>query len=366
VGASFGRSWPDSGAVLRSTGLLQLDPLARVDKAHRLTCLARMSGDAMAGSIDAPLWRAGQATAFETWVHAVCLVPVEDWPLLRIARDAIRDRGGGPGRTLLDEVLQLVASYETGATISEIEQPGNRTAGWAWSQRKHAVEYLLRSGELVCTERRGSKRVYDLPERRIPHHYLADANRPVPELLGTIARLAISAMGVATASDVARYYGISAGQAQLGLKKAGLRQIEVAGWSEPAWIDAAWIDAARRSQSELAGPSEPEPAGPVLIGPFDNLIWDRKRTRRVFGFDYVFEAYKPAAKRVYGYYVLGLLDGGEFTGRVDLRREPGQFAVLATHLEPAADPARFAVALKAALARLAHQLGLGNERPPAW
>jgi uncharacterized protein YcaQ len=367
VGASLGRSWPDSGAVLRSTGLLQLDPLTRVDKAHRLTCLARMSGDAPASSIDAPLWRPGQATAFETWVHAVCLVPVEDWPLLRIARDAIRDRGGGPRRILLDEVLQLVASYETGATISEIEQPGNRTAGWAWSQRKHAVEYLLRSGELVCTERRASKRVYDLPGRRIPQHYLADANRPVPELLATIASRAISAMGVATAGDVARYYGISASQAQLGLEKADLRQIEVAGWPEPAWpepawIEPAWIEPARASQPELAWPSEPEPAGPVLIGPFDNLIWDRKRTRRVFGFDYVFEAYKPAAKRVYGYYVLGLLDGDEFTGRVDLSREPGQLAVLATHREPATDPARFAAALEAALTRLARQLGLGNER----
>src|SRR3984957_6771920 len=258
VRASLGRRWPDSAAVLRNTGLLQLDPLARVEKAHRLTCLARMSGDAAASSIDAPLWRPGLATAFETWVHAVCLVPVEDWPLLRIARDAIRNRDDGPRRALLAEVLQLVASYETGATISEIEQPGTRTAGWDWSERKHAVEYLLRSGELVCTERRGSKRVYDLPERRIPQHYLASADQPVAELLGTTATRAVSAMGVATTGDVARYYGISAVQAQLGLEKAGHRQAEVPGWPEPAWIDP---DCA----SDPAGASESEPAGPVLI-----------------------------------------------------------------------------------------------------
>jgi uncharacterized protein YcaQ len=56
--------------------------------------------------------------------------------------------------------------------------------------------------------------------------------------------------------------------------------------------------------------------------------------------------------------VLALLDGDEFTGRVDLRREPDRLAVLATHLEPGADPARFAAALAEALDRLARQLGL--------
>lgn len=239
VYASFARPLLSSWEVLRRTGLLQLDPLARVDKAHRLTCLARMDGSARVSGIDAPLWQDGQASAFETWVHAVCLVPVEDWPLLRLARDDIRKRSGGPPEPVLGEVRDLVSSYPSGATISDIERPGHRTSGWEWSARKHAVEHMLRSGDLVCTTRHGAKRVYDLPERRIPERYLADTTRSAEDLLASIAAKAIGAMAIATTGDVARYYNISAARAEIGLRHAGMRQIQVEGWNTPAWIHPA-------------------------------------------------------------------------------------------------------------------------------
>jgi uncharacterized protein YcaQ len=344
VYASIGPCRPSSDAVLKSTGLLQLDPLSRVDKAHRLTCLARMDASARAADIDAPLWQDGQAAAFETWVHAVCLVPAADWPLLRIARDNIRRGTGGPPRPLLDEVIALVRSYPDGATISDIEHPGHRTSGWEWSERKHAVEHMLRSGDLVCTARRGSKRVYDLPQRRIPKRYLAETGRSTEELLASIAAKAIGAMAIATAGDVARYYNISTKQAELGLGGAGLRQVTVQGWKAPAWIDPA-----------TSGPPDTT-RDPVLIGPFDNLIWDRQRTRRVFQFDYTFEAYKPKQKRTYGYYVMALLDNGELTGRADMRGDLDQVTVLASYPEPGTDPAQFVASLESARARLQHQL----------
>ena len=45
----------------------------------------------------------------------------------------------------------------------------------------------------------------------------------------------------------------------------------------------------------------------VLLSPFDNLLWDRAWTRRLFAFDHLIEVYKPNPERVYGYYVLPLL-----------------------------------------------------------
>ncbi len=342
--ASFGRRLTTSHDVLASTGLLQLDPLTRVDKAHRLTCLARMDPSARAADVDPPLWREGSAATFETWVHAVCAVPVEDWPLLRIARDDIRQWDGGPPRSLLDEVRDLVASHPAGATISDIERPGHRTSGWEWSARKHAVEHMLRSGDLVCTTRRGSKRVYDLPERRIPERYLTDASQSPEDLLAAIATKAIDAMGIATTGDVARYYNISVQRAEIGLERAGMRPVEVDGWNAPTWINPATT-----TVPDLA-------IDPVLVGPFDNLIWDRQRTRRIFHFDYVFEAYKPKQKRVYGYYVMALLDDARLTGRADLRRDTDRLTVLAQYPEPDTDPGQFAASLKSALTRLERQL----------
>src|SRR5262249_38145814 len=159
------------------------------------------------------------------------------------------------------------------------------------------------------------------------------------ELLARIAVKAIDAMAIATAGDVARYYNISAKQAELGLGGAGLRQVTVQGWNAPAWIDPA-----------TSGP--PDTArDPVLIGPFDNLIWDRQRTRRVFQFDYTFEAYKPKQKRAYGYYVMALLDNGDLTGRADMRRDMDQLTVLAAYPETGTDSAQFAASLEFARTR---------------
>ena len=61
------------------------------------------------------------------------------------------------------------------------------------------------------------------------------------------------------------------------------------------------------------------PQGLRLLNPFDPLIHDRQRTRRLFGFDYAIEIWVPAKKRKYGYYVLPILEGQRFTGRIDCK-----------------------------------------------
>jgi uncharacterized protein YcaQ len=61
----------------------------------------------------------------------------------------------------------------------------------------------------------------------------------------------------------------------------------------------------------------PPPPQAAIVGPLDNLMWDRALLRWVFDFDYVWEVYKPAAQRRYGYYVLPVLYGDRFIARFD-------------------------------------------------
>ena len=70
----------------------------------------------------------------------------------------------------------------------------------------------------------------------------------------------------------------------------------------PGWADPSALAEAPRGHHRI-----------TLLSPFDSLLWDRKRTRRMFGFEHSLEAYVPRAKRVHGYYTMPLLAGGRLS-----------------------------------------------------
>lgn len=62
-------------------------------------------------------------------------------------------------------------------------------------------------------------------------------------------------------------------------------------------------------------------AGAAVIAPLDNLLWDRRLAKELFGFEYTWEIYVPDAKRRYGYYVLPVLYGDRFIARFEPVRD---------------------------------------------
>ena len=112
----------------------------------------------------------------------------------------------------------------------------------------------------------------------------------------------------------------------------------------------------------------------TLLSPFDNLICDRARTRRLFGFDFTVEIYTPQHKRQYGYYVLPILYGDRLIGRIDpkMDREHGRLHIHAVHAENGAPLDRkTARSIRSAIEDLAAFLGAADIHythlvPAAW
>jgi uncharacterized protein YcaQ len=88
----------------------------------------------------------------------------------------------------------------------------------------------------------------------------------------------------------------------------------------------------------------------TLLSPFDSLVWDRKRTLRMFGFEHSLEAYVPAPKRVHGYFAMPLLAGGRLLGRVDPARQGSTLIARQLTLDKAAAAEPMARALTEAAA----------------
>ncbi|MFI9251329.1 winged helix-turn-helix domain-containing protein [Streptomyces sp. NPDC053069] len=303
--------------VLRHLGAVQLDTISVLARSHELVAYARL-GAVGRKAVEAAYWK-GASTgvsparphAFEYWSHAACILPIEEWPHFAFRRRAYRDRPHWNHELPEGAYDQVIKQLRAEGPLTSTELGGAKKTNewWDWSGTKVAVERALMYGEVVCVERRGWKRVYDLAERAVPEALLHD-ELDDGECLRRLVRLAGESLGVGTRADIADYHRLKGEQVDAVIADSGLVPVEVEGWGKPAWADPAALATAPRGRHRT-----------TLLSPFDSLIWDRARTERIFGFTHRLEAYVPRPKRVYGYFAMPVLAGGRLVGRVDPARE---------------------------------------------
>ncbi|WP_327283681.1 winged helix-turn-helix domain-containing protein [Streptomyces sp. NBC_01205] len=298
--------------VLRHLGAVQLDTISVLARSHELIPYARL-GAVGRPAVESAYW--SDRHAFEYWSHAACILPIEEWPHFAFRRRARRARGHR-WHVLQDKERSTRAVLDrlrADGPLTSTELGGAKNGGewFEWSETKIAVEWLLDTGEVVCTERRGWKRVYDLPERAVPDALLHD-DLDDHECLRRLVALAGQSLGVGTRADIADYHRLKGDQVDAVIADSGLVPVEVEGWSKPAWADPAALATVPRGRHRT-----------TLLSPFDSLVWDRPRTERIFGFTHRLEAYVPKPKRMHGYFAMPLLAGGRLQGRVDPAREGG-------------------------------------------
>ncbi|MGQ0844684.1 MAG: winged helix-turn-helix domain-containing protein [Sporichthyaceae bacterium] len=319
--------------LLRRLRAVQLDTISVLARSHELIPYARL-GAIGRDRIEQAFW---SGDCFEYWAHAACILPVEDWPLYAFRRRHYLERGMRWHDRPADEVFAAVRARLADGPAGAGELGGAKKGGpwWDWSGAKIAVEFMLDCGEVVCSRREGWRRIYDLAERAVPaEHRVADVLDDAGCFRELLAR-AGAAMGVATAADLADYPRISRAAVAAALPETSLVPVRVAGWTEQAWADPAALETLGARGRHRT----------TLLSPFDSLVWDRPRTKRLFGFVHALEAYKPAPKREHGYFAMPLLAGGRLLGRVDPKRDGKTLVGVTVGLEKPAAVAPMAAAL---------------------
>ncbi|MGY4962719.1 winged helix-turn-helix domain-containing protein [Streptomyces sp. 900105245] len=294
--------------VLRHLGAVQLDTISVLARSHELVPYARL-GAVARKTVESAYWK--DAHAFEYWSHAACILPIEEWPHFAFRRRAYRNRPHWHHELPEGAYDQVVKQLRAEGPLTATELGGAKKTSdwWDWSGTKVAVERALMYGEVVCVERRGWKRLYDLAERAVPQALLHDELDDA-ECLRRLVRLAGESLGVGTRADIADYHRLKGEQVDAVIADSGLVPVEVEGWGKPAWADPVALATPPRGRHRT-----------TLLSPFDSLIWERARTERIFGFTHRLEAYVPKPKRVYGYFAMPVLAGGRLVGRVDPARE---------------------------------------------
>jgi hypothetical protein len=332
--------------LVERMGFVQVDTISTVERAHHLILAARMNGY-RPGLLAAVL--ENDRLLFEHWTHDASVVPLKwyaqwkprferyrlgTWHLKQLGQDSDR---------LLAEVLERV-TREGPLSSRDFEHagaPGN-TSWWGWKPHKVALDYLWRCGVLHVAARRHFHKVYDLTARVIPRH----AAEPIPperEHVDWACRTALERLGTATTREIAQFW-------------AAVSKAQVVDWLKDAVASGAVIPVSVESQGgapPVAAYAPPDldarvarlpdpPEGARLLCPFDPVLRDRSRAKRLFGFDFRFEGFVPAADRKHGYYVMAVLQGDRFVGKADpkFHRASETLKVARVWWEPGVKPTR--------------------------
>jgi hypothetical protein len=374
-----GRRWAGkegTAAALRAAEAVQMDPLNLVARSHDIVLWSRVLDYRPAhlthllyedreffdygGALfiypmaELPYWRQQMARGRE--VPRWAKFAAEHGDLLAEVRAEMRARGPLGNRHFTDR--PRVNSYR-----------GRKDTG-------PALFYLWYTGELLIHRRDGFERVYDFRENVAPaeHDWIAsedDAER-------FFGRKSVAHHGLlrerAWATGLVHALHGKNGRADAErrlaelIEEGVLARVAVEGEREHHLIlgeDLPLLETVAAGEVPHAwrplGPSTDDEA--VLLAPLD-IVSARGRAARLFDFEYVWEVYKPAASRRWGYYVLPILYGDRLVARLDpkLDRATGTLHILGFWLEDEAlaKDLAFTAALGRGLARFARFLEAGR------
>ena len=324
--APFGDGPQATAKAISQLGYLQIDTINVIERCHHHILYSRIPHYRRS---DLAHLQSTEKSIFEYWTHALSYVPAEDFaffvPLMQHYR-ANPSRWFGSVTT--DEVRAMVRRLKTEGPLSirDIDDDELVEKNHAWASRKpskRVLQLMFFQGLVVISRRKGMVKTYDLAER---HFGWAKSPRAATERQGTAYLLdrALRSQGLVSLDSIC-HLNAPAKKAVLELiearvKRRQLVEVVIEGaekirhWSAPEALEQGGLTAAGRVH---------------ILSPFDPLIIQRKRLKLFFGYEHVFEAYVPAAKRKYGYFALPVLVDDRVVAAIDLKtdRRAGKLVV---------------------------------------
>jgi len=304
--------------VLRKLGSIQFDPIAVAGRNHDLMLHARVAGYE-------PAWcdqLYERRRIFETTNKALSFIPASELPWYRAG-------GGRKGRrfhaaaltdnaAVAERVLERLRA-DGPLCSADFERESGRTKDW-FGLPENAVRSVLEAytvaGVIGLARREGNTRYYDVIERLLPAELL-EQRVPEREQLRHKQLSRHRAHGLLGAGGAG---GTFARIADPDVRKELHEELIALGSLVPVEIEG--LRGKRFVPAEehelLESPPEAQPSV-AFLAPFDSLLWDTALLERLFGFEFVWEGFFKPEKRRWGYYVLPVLFGDRFVGRIEPR-----------------------------------------------
>ncbi len=324
---------------LEEIGFVQLDTIRVIARAHDHILWSR-NQNYREGMLDELV---KDRRAFEHFTHDASVIPMDYYPYWRRQFGRMqaffekgRWREAMPSPRESQAILKRIEKEGPLSTRHFEAQAKKTKHAWGRPPHKYALDFYWYAGVLSTCHRRNFIKHYDLAERIIPGALRAKKISDAAQV-DWLCTNALARMGFASEGDIQRFWDamvLAEVKAWVKKRRKDLIDVEIDG------ADGAFKGIAFASiEDEVAALKAPT-SRLRMLNPFDPVIRDRNRLKRLFGFDYRIEIFVPAAKRQYGYYVYPLLEGERMVGRIEAKADRKQARITVENLwwEPGVKP----------------------------
>lgn len=318
-------------SALRQMQALQLDPLVMVARSQDIAMYGRVL-DYKPDLLYKMAYEKRKAFDYGGWL---AMYPMSEFPYWGLHMQRRKEKGlryesfTHPPKEVIKFVLKELREK---GPLGNRDIEGDAVKAWSYRGRKETsvtLFYLWLIGEVMISTRKGFDRIYDLRERVVPKEFdYAVSEEEAEDFFGK-KHIAFSGMArengwrIGLGDFIQRDLSIQEGKQRIErlIEKGEVSRVRVEGFSENFLIlnsDQAHLSALEAGRVPKAwkpkGATTSEEV--TLLAPLE-IVSARGRAKKVFDFEYVWEVYKPAHQRKWGYYTLPILYGDDLVARLD-------------------------------------------------